>query len=169
MGHRRRQPSRHILHLAEPIRRTASPRRPATAGRNRPSPRVSRVAQPDRRMNINRAARDPQHRTPAPRSISRRGRPSGPASGKLPSVVLRASTGATCIIRCKKATDPFLRSQPSGNKKPPVRRKKANLRLLPEGAWSDPALRSPNPYRREKHGTQEDQRGQNQRGHPATG
>ena len=37
---------------------------------------------------------------------------------------------------------------------------KANLGLLSDGAWSDPPLRSPNPYRREKHGTQEDQRGE---------
>ena len=80
-----------------------------------------------------------------------------------------ARDGIWCKIRCKKATDPFLGSQPSGNKKPPVRREKANLRLLPDGAWSDPRLRSPNPYRREKHGTQEDQRGQNQRGHPLRG
>ena len=33
----------------------------STAGRNRLSPRASRVAQPDRRMNISRPAKDPQH------------------------------------------------------------------------------------------------------------
>ena len=61
--------------------------------------------------------------SPASRSGSCPGRwrPGRPWTGPPPA----------CRIRCKRATDPILRGQPSGNKKPPVRWRKANLGLVP--------------------------------------